>query len=68
MELRKYLKDEKYSLDDFAKIVGCTQPHISLICSKKRRPSPDLALKIEEITAGEVTLIELLYPDREKAA
>lgn len=68
MKLKDYLKQEKIKTDDFAVLVGCSQPHISLICSNERRPSADLALKIEQETKGKVTVIELLYPGSEVAA
>lgn len=64
MKLKQFLRKKRINLNFFAKRVGCKQPHISLICAKKRRPSPDLALKIEQATDGEVTAMELLYPER----
>jgi len=42
---------------------GVTLRHIDYILSGQRRPSPDLALKIEQVTNGEVTRDELLFPD-----
>jgi plasmid maintenance system antidote protein VapI len=68
MDLEQYLFIKKIKQKDFAKKVGCSQAHISVICAKKRRPSPDMAIKMVEATAGEVSLTDLLFPDREKAA
>jgi transcriptional regulator with XRE-family HTH domain len=64
MELRRYLKIKKINMTEFGKLVGCNQSHISLICQNKRRPSPELAQNIEKATNGEVTVLELLYPDQ----
>lgn len=33
---------------------------------QKRKPSPVLALRIQEATGGAVTVMELLFPDKEK--
>jgi DNA-binding transcriptional regulator YdaS (Cro superfamily) len=67
MELRKYLESKKINMTEFGGLIGCNQSYISLLCQKKRRPSPGLALEIEKATGGKVTVMELLYPD-EKAA
>jgi DNA-binding transcriptional regulator YdaS (Cro superfamily) len=37
--------------------------HIDYIFQGLRRPSPTLALKIEQATGGAVTRMELLYPE-----
>jgi transcriptional regulator with XRE-family HTH domain len=63
MELSKYLKDNNISMREFASMVGCSPGFISLICSRKRRPAPDLAMKIERAAGGTVTLRELLFPE-----
>lgn len=42
---------------------GVSLRHIDYILSGGRRPSPDLALKIEKVTNGEVTRDELLFPE-----
>lgn len=67
MELISFLKNSEIKMIDFAKTVGCNQSHISLLCQKKRRPSPELALEIEKATGGKVTVLELLYPDQKAA-
>lgn len=67
MELKQYLKNENIKVTDFAKKMGCVQSYISLICNKDRRPSPEFAKKIERGTNGKVTVMELLFPDREAA-
>ena len=64
MKLKDYLTQNDISHARFAEIVGCSQSHISLICSRKRYPSRLVALKIEQATEGDVTAMELLYPDR----
>ncbi len=46
-----------------AKKCGVTLRHIDYILSGGRRPSPDLALKIEQASDGKVTRDQLLYPE-----
>lgn len=40
---------------DFADAVGCSGPHLSLILKGKARPSLELAVQIENFTAGAIT-------------
>jgi DNA-binding transcriptional regulator YdaS (Cro superfamily) len=63
MELGTYLKNQKLSTTAFGAQVGCSRSHISLICTKRRRPSADVAFAIEQATHGSVTLRELLFPE-----
>ena len=67
MELKEYIKESKINMTEFGDLVGCNQSYISLLCQKKRRPSPGLALEIEKATDGKVTVMELLYPDQKAA-
>ena len=63
MNLKTYLKNK----DDkqFAEEIGTTEKYLfQLKYNKRRRPSPKLALKIEEATKGQVTVMELLFPDK----
>jgi DNA-binding transcriptional regulator YdaS (Cro superfamily) len=63
MELKNYLKQNGIKTLEFAEAIGCQQSHVSLIANRKRKPSPNLALAIEQATKGQVTRMELLYPD-----
>lgn len=60
MKLQDYLKKNKINQRAFAKLVGVTQPHIQGIAKNTRNPSIYLAKKIEMITKGQVSVIELL--------
>ena len=62
MKLKNYLKYKNLTISRFAFEAKLKQPHLSLIINGSRRPSPELALKIEEATKGEVTVLELLFP------
>jgi transcriptional regulator with XRE-family HTH domain len=49
---------------ELAKLFGITQQAIAKYESGKfNRPSPDVALKIEQATGGAVTRDELLFPE-----
>ena len=49
---------------DMARRLAVSQEHLSYVANRHRRPSPDLALKIQEATGGDVTVLELLYPEQ----
>lgn len=61
MKLKEYLKGKDRA--EFAKDVETTENYINLLACNSRRPSPELALKIEQATGGAVTRLELLYPE-----
>ena len=62
MKLKKYLKRYPFKQCYFAKDVGVSPAFITYIIQGKKRPSPEVAKKIEEVTHGMVTRMELLYP------
>lgn len=63
MTITEYLKLKNIKTSEFAKIVGCSQPAISLLATGLRRPSPGIARKIEIATGGAVTRDRLLFPE-----
>ena len=62
MKLSTYLCDNGITLLDFSSLVDCSVSMLSHINSGKRRPSPDLAIRIEQATGGKTTRDELLFP------
>ena len=61
MNLKEYLKGK--NKDNFAQQIGTTVNYLRLLIYGIRRPSPELAKKIEEATHGKVSRWELLYPE-----
>lgn len=61
MDLKTYLKGKDRK--KFADLIGTKKSYINLLACNASRPSPELALKIEQATNGEVTRLELLYPN-----
>ena len=60
MHLKQYFKDEPFGAkSEMAKHLGITGTWMGLLISKRRRPSPMLAKKIEKATQGLVTAKEL---------
>ena len=51
---------------NLAKTVGVHYIHLNAVLRGRVRPSPSLALRIEEATDGQVTRMELLYPEQKK--
>jgi DNA-binding transcriptional regulator YdaS (Cro superfamily) len=61
MDLRSYLKSK--SRAEFARILGTTKNYVNVLACGSSRPSPSLALRIEQATDGQVTRDELLFPE-----
>lgn len=60
MNLKQFFKNEPYGHKKvFAERLGITPTWLGLLISKARRPSPELAKKIEKVTKGLVTAKEL---------
>lgn len=59
MTLEEYMKLEGLTETAIADRVGVSQPHIGRIRKRQRRPSPELALKIESLTGGKVSAASL---------
>ena len=62
MELREYLFRHRKTQKEMAEKLGVSVNHFSLIVRGERKPSVTLAIKIEEVTEGEVTKEELIFP------
>lgn len=63
MNLREWLFRNKTSVTDFAKKVEVSRTHLNLISCGVRKPSPELAKRIEKATKGKVTKEEVLFPE-----
>ena len=59
MSLDEYMRLNDISLDHMAKQLGIAYMYVSALKRGVRRPSKDLALRIELITGGQVTMEEL---------
>lgn len=67
MDLRTWLKMKGIMQKDFAQAMGIKPSSLSLILQGKIRPRLPVALRIEEYTQGEVSRIDLLYPQETSA-
>jgi len=61
MNLKMYLP--RGCREEFAREIGTTKNYLNLLVCHQRRPSPELALKIEKATKGAVTRDELIFPE-----
>ena len=61
MKLKDYIKGR--DREEFAKKIGTTKNYLNLLICQSRRPSPELALKIERASNNMVTRMDMLYPD-----
>lgn len=60
MNLKQYFKDEPYGAKkEMADHLGITQTWLGLLMRRTKRPSPELAKKIEKATQGLVSAKEL---------
>lgn len=64
--LAKYLKKRNESVSQFANRSGIPQPTVWRIFNEKFTPSPETALKINQATNGDITCMELLYPEKDQ--
>jgi DNA-binding transcriptional regulator YdaS (Cro superfamily) len=62
--INNFCKQHGICLKQFAGQIKVSAPFVTQITKGKRRPSPDVALRIEQATDGAVTLRELLFPAR----
>lgn len=53
---------------ELSRIIGISKFYTSQIVNKRRRPSPNVALRISEATGGQVKILDLLFPDKETSA
>jgi transcriptional regulator with XRE-family HTH domain len=61
----KKLNRDKMSIRQLAESVGVHESLLSLYLSGKRGLSKETALKVAEATGWQVSVLELLYPDRD---
>lgn len=66
--LETWQTENKVSNKHLSQIVGVHTSLITHIKKGRRKPSPALALRIEQATGGAVTLRELLFPDKTNGA
>jgi len=62
MKFKAYIEENQVNLKSLAEDLGVSHNYVTYLRDNKRRPSPQLALKIETITNGQVSRLELLYP------
>ncbi len=58
-KLKKYLSEKQIDVKMFAKILGCSYPHISEIMYGRREPGLFLAKAISNATEGKVMVDDL---------
>ena len=61
MNLREYFRSR--NIKSFAEEHGLSYPYLRQLISGFRKPSPDLAARISAATNGEVSIMELLFPN-----
>ena len=63
MKLAQYLTDSGLKQEDFAKLVGISQPHVSRLLKGGTWPQRALLQRITEATGGKVTADDFLVPE-----
>jgi transcriptional regulator with XRE-family HTH domain len=59
-KLASWIDSEKLIRDDVAARLGVTRPYLDKLCRGASRPSLELALAIEKLTAGKIAASEWL--------
>lgn len=60
MNLKEYLEEHRLTYREFAEKLGIRLQSLQGVVYGTRKPSLDLAVKIEELTGGEITPKDLL--------
>ncbi len=63
MKLKQYLDIKNLTQREFAERLGAHYMTVYKICAGRRRPSPEMAHRIEKETGGQVSRLESLYPE-----
>jgi DNA-binding transcriptional regulator YdaS (Cro superfamily) len=63
MHFKTWLQLKGIHQKDMALTIGIKPSSLSMILSGKTKPSLEIASLIEKITNGEITRMDLLYPD-----
>ncbi len=61
MNVKKYLDEKRLTYREFAEKLGVSAQYLQNIAYGKRKPSLDLAVKIEELSNGKLTPRDLLH-------
>ena len=64
MNFKEYVENNKLSLKELSGKYGVTPQYLYMIAAGTRRASPELARKIDQDTNGQVSAMELLYPQK----
>lgn len=60
MQLDTWLSRREWNYQNLADALGCSHEYARLLAKRRRRPSLPVAQKIIEVTAGDVTLTDLI--------
>lgn len=65
MDLKTYFSTFGKSRADFAKEIGSTLNYINNLCQRPNQVGKKTALRISQATNGKVSVMELLFPEKE---
>ena len=65
--IKKFCKERKLTQKELAASAYISAPYLTQIVKGQRRPTPPVALRIQQATGGKVGVLELLYPKDEAA-
>ena len=63
MRLKDWKDQKQLKNKDLAASLDIDEGYVTHILKGDRRPSPELALKIEQLTKGMVSRMDVLYPE-----
>ncbi len=63
MKLKQFFEQSKMPRKEFIEKADISESMLSYLISGERHASPKVAERIEQITNGMVTRLEILYPD-----
>ncbi|WP_457641419.1 helix-turn-helix domain-containing protein [Persephonella sp.] len=64
--IKKYLIENGLRVEDLAKKIGISRQYLSIAMHQLKKVSPELAIKIEQATDGEIKKEWLVFPEAYK--
>lgn len=61
--LKEYLREKDINITQLAKLIGVSRGHLSTVANGKPG-GKNLASRIEKWSNGEITCIQILYPEK----
>ena len=63
VQIQEYLKQNGITQVHVAKTLGISYTHMCSLCTRRRKPSVTIARQLHELSNGEISKYELVFPE-----